>query len=188
MADVHLECEWRDCECKFESDKFQNFRTHLEDHLREILPGFTRHGCEDTAPNDFTCPWRECGWDAPTDTGELIRHVLFHAFHTKMKVAGHKKQLELKLSACNLGCQNRNVVPDSPVPFLCEWDGCISVEYNCPIAFYRHVEGHALAADDDVTGQGSKLIGCQWEGKLSSQGGITIFSLFVTKWSPIRCK
>ena len=166
MDDIRLKCQWDNCEETFESDDFAGFRTHVEDHLREILPGFRREGCDDEMPDDFVCPWSGCSWDAPTGTGEIIRHVLFHAFHTKLKVAGHKKQLELKLPACSLDTPTSNIIPDIPEPFVCDWEGCIESEFNCPLTFYQHVEGHASAADAEVSDQGFRLVACQWIGRM----------------------
>ena len=165
-----LECEWGSCEDKFPSSGFHDFREHIEGHLREVLPQYRRGFSEDTIPDNFACSWRECVWDSPIDAGDLIRHVFFHAFHTRIKLEGYKKQQEMKLSPCTLDSESRNLIPENPEPFLCEWKEC-SVEFNCPTLFYRHVDSHALAVDKTLLevkddGRRKFIVTCQWEGKL----------------------
>ena len=75
----------------------------------------------------------------------------------------------MKLSPCALDGQSRNLIPETPEPFLCEWKECL-VEFNCPTLFYRHVDSHALAVDKallEVKDDGKKkfTVTCQWEGK-----------------------
>ena len=164
-----LDCEWGSCEEKFPSSEFHDFREHIEGHLREVLPQYRRGFSEDTIPDNFACSWRECGWDSPIDAGDLIRHVFFHAFHTRIKLEGFKKQQEMKLSPCTLDSQSRNLIPDNTEPFLCQWKEC-SVEFNCPTLFYRHVDSHALAVDKSLfeardDGRRKYAVTCQWEGK-----------------------
>ena len=154
-----LECEWSSCDGAFPSSEFHEFREHIESHLREVLPQYNRGTSEDAVPDNYACSWKECCWDSPLDAGDLIRHVFFHAFHTKIKVEGFKKQKEMNLPLCTLDSQSRNLIPENTEPFLCEWKEC-SVEFNCPSLFYRHVDSHALVVDkslfevrDDVSGK-----------------------------------
>lgn len=163
-----LECEWGSCDGTFPSSQFHEFREHIESHLCEVLPQYRRGISEDTVPDNFSCSWRECGWDSPMDAGDLIRHVFFHAFHTRLKVQGFKKQQEMNLASCTLDNHSRNLIPESQEPFLCEWKEC-GVEFNCPTLFYRHVDSHALAVDkilSEVRDDGRKkyIVTCQWEG------------------------
>lgn len=163
-----LECEWGSCEEKFPSTEFHEFREHIESHLREVLPQYRRGFSEDTIPDNFACSWRQCGWDSPIDAGDLIRHVFFHSFHTRIKLEGFKKQQEMNLSLCTLDNQSRNLIPENE-PFLCEWKEC-GVEFNCPTLFYRHVDSHALAVDKSLLevrddGKRKYTVTCQWEGK-----------------------
>ena len=141
----------------------------IESHLREVLPQYNRGTSEDAVPDNYACSWKECCWDSPLDAGDLIRHVFFHAFHTKIKVEGFKKQKEMNLSLCTLDSQSRNLIPENTEPFLCEWKEC-SVEFNCPSLFYRHVDSHALAVDKSLfeirdDGRKKYVVTCQWEGK-----------------------
>ena len=164
-----LECEWGSCEEKFPLSDFHDFREHFEGHLKGILPGYRRGFSDDAIRDNFACYWRDCGWDSPIDAGDLIRHVFFHAFHARIKVEGYKKQQEMKMAPCTLDNQSRNLLPDIPEPFLCEWREC-SVEFNCPTLYYRHVDSHAWAVDKTLkeTGENGKKkysVTCQWEGK-----------------------
>lgn len=173
-----LKCEWGSCEEKFASSDFPEFREHVESHLMEIFPKYRRGFSEDTIPDNFACSWRECGWDSPMDAGDLIRHVFFHVFHTRIKLEGFKKQQEMKLAPCALDGQSRNLIPENPEPFLCEWKEC-NVIFNCPTLFYRHVDSHAMAVDKnlvEVSEDGRKKfsVTCQWEynpgeGKLRNE-------------------
>ena len=168
MADDLLTCEWGSCQQTFFSADFHEFREHMEIHLREIFPRYCRGFSVGRVPENFTCSWKECGWDSPIDSGDFIRHVFFHAFHTKVKLEGYKKQQEKQLTPCTLDNLSRNLVPDIPEPFLCEWQEC-GVEFNCPWLFYRHVDSHALAVDKTLMGveeDGRKKFSviCQWEG------------------------
>lgn len=163
-----LECEWGSCDGAFPSTEFHEFREHIESHLREVLPQYNRGTSEDAVPDNYACSWKECCWDSPLDAGDLIRHVFFHAFHTKIKVEGFKKQKEMNLSLCTLDSQSRNLIPENTEPFLCEWKEC-SVEFNCPSLFYRHVDSHALAVDKSLfeirdDGRKKYVVTCQWEG------------------------
>ena len=173
-----LKCEWGSCEEKFASPDFPEFRVHVESHLMEIFPKYHRGFSDDTIPDNFACSWRECGWDSPMDAGDLIRHVFFHVFHTRIKLEGFKKQQEMKLAPCALDGQSRNLIPENPEPFLCEWKEC-NVIFNCPTLFYRHVDSHAMAVDKtlvEVSEDGRKKfsVRCQWEynpgeGKLRNE-------------------
>ena len=173
-----LKCEWGSCEEKFASPDFPEFREHVESHLMEIFPKYHRGFSDDTIPDNFACSWRECGWDSPMDAGDLIRHVFFHVFHTRIKLEGFKKQQEMKLAPCALDGQSRNLIPENPEPFLCEWKEC-NVIFNCPTLFYRHVDSHAMAVDKtlvEVSEDGRKKfsVRCQWEynpgeGKLRNE-------------------
>lgn len=178
-----LECEWGSCDGAFPSSEFHEFREHVESHLREVLPQYNRGTSEDAVPDNYACSWKECCWDSPLDAGDLIRHVFFHAFHTKIKVEGFKKQKEMNLSLCTLDSQSRNLIPENTEPFLCEWKEC-SVEFNCPSLFYRHVDSHALAVDKSLfeirdDGRKKYVVTCQWEGKVNFlvQSDAILFSL-----------
>ena len=69
---LELECEWDSCkEVYSEMDEFMD---HIDRHLemRESLD----------------CKWRMCDSDEIESDEDLKRHVIFHAFHSKLKQIG----------------------------------------------------------------------------------------------------
>jgi hypothetical protein len=91
-----------------------------------VLQGGTGDGEEDdeTADDDssFACLWRLCGMTSPS-SAEMVRHVHFHAFHTKIKCHG-----EAVVRSADIRCQldetQRNILPDLSEPLLCLWRNC----------------------------------------------------------------
>lgn len=167
---MKLQCEWDGCGSEYEVEAFTGFRDHVEEHLKDLLPGYCVDGCSDVLPQDFNCPWSDCGWDSPGEVHEFIRHCFFHAFHTRLKALGFLKQQEIKLPQCTLDSQTRNLVPDFPEPFVCEWESC-HMEFNCPYRFFHHVDAHAMACDKtDAVGiqnsghRAAIRVYCQWTG------------------------
>lgn len=58
-------------------------------------------------------------------SADLIRHVYFHCYHTKLKQWGLQAlQSQANLSPCILDFQSRNIIPDIPDHFLCLWEHC----------------------------------------------------------------
>lgn len=166
VPEVFLDCGWKDCHHRVLLDNFLDFRTHIEDHIREILPNYENRCSNDVIPDDYSCEWVHCEWDTPENANELIRHVLFHAFHTKLKALGTRKQLEQNLSECTLDNQGQNQVPDVQKPFLCEWESC-DMEMNCPHLFYQHVESHVMAVDKQTSDDMKHgYVPCGWAGLL----------------------
>lgn len=168
---VYLDCEWKDCQRRVPFGDFLDFMFHIEQHIKEILPRYQSRYSVDSIPEDFVCPWRDCGWDSPENTDELIRHILFHPFHANIKAVGTKRKITSKLSDCILDPQGRNLVPDLQHPFVCEWKDC-GLEINCPYWFYQHVESHVMALDkqriDDEKGGNQVVVACEWKGNCIS--------------------
>lgn len=78
-----------------------------------------------SAEEEFSCLWQECGFCSLDDSADLIRHVYFHCYHTKLKQWGLQAlQSQADLSPCILDFQSRNIVPDIPDHFLCLWEHC----------------------------------------------------------------
>ncbi|EDO31783.1 predicted protein, partial [Nematostella vectensis] len=162
-----LVCEWGDCEQTFSLHScFSEFRAHVEGHIRTLLPSYSSQHSTDPIPRDFECPWRECGWLNPKDTDELIRHFLFHVVHTRLKTTGRVRLESGKFNKCVLEAVSRNLVPDVPEKFLCEWMDC-NLQFNCPSRFYEHVESHVMSVDKErIVNGGRKTthVTCQWTG------------------------
>lgn len=139
-------CEWSDCNSTF--DDFETYYCHVREHTTEFYD-------EDDA--SAACLWRECFSNSCETEEEFLRHVLFHGYHTFLKELGLKTQNERNLSPCTLDTQARNLVPDFPDSFCCQWDKC-EMFTCCPRYYYRHVNGHSLAIVEE-----NGVISCKWK-------------------------
>lgn len=147
-------CEWS--ECDFASDDFDTFYRHVREHVKDFHdekdPNYTT--------DSFICLWSQCLSDSCENELELISHVLFHGYHTYLKELGLRTQKVAKLSPCSLDSQARNLVPEFPTEFCCQWDKC-DMATCCPRYFYRHVDGHTTVAQKQDL---DDLIHCKWKG------------------------
>lgn len=151
---MSYECKWDDC--KFISDNFEVFYSHVGTHTKFL---------EENNEDDIVCKWRKCSSEFIESQTELITHVLFHAYHAKLKDLGLKAQLQAKLAPCALNSQARNLVPEFPEPFTCYWDNCNMIT-TCPKTFYRHVDGHV---NSTVKENANTVVSCMWRGSSFSQ-------------------
>ena len=112
------------------------------------------------------CKWNDCDCTEINGKSTFERHVLFHAFHTKLKNIGknvldsynnlkarkslnddaqtseQSSTISNTLVKCNLDEQTRNSIPELPFEFACSWNTCEYITNN-PEAFYRHIrESH----------------------------------------------
>ena len=126
-------CEWGNC--YFSTSDFDSFYEHVKGHTTYLL----------TEKEENVCQWRQCVRDSYEEQQELIRHLLFDAYHAKLKNLGLKAQTEAKLSSCILNPHARNVVPRFPEQFSCFWRNC-NMTTSCPRHYYRHVDGHVGSA------------------------------------------
>lgn len=78
-----------------------------------------------SAGEEFSCLWQECGFCSLDSSADLVRHVYFHCYHTKLKQWGLQAlQSQADLSPCILDFHSRNIIPDIPDHFLCLWEHC----------------------------------------------------------------
>ena len=148
-------CEWDDC--SFVSDNFDTFYEHIRGHTTNFF-------CElddDSDTERNACRWKQCLSDPFENELEFIRHVLFHAYHAKLKDLGLKAQTKAKLAPCILDAQARNLVPDFPEQFCCLWENC-NISTSCPKYYYRHMDGHAGST---VKEDPNSIISCRWKGE-----------------------
>ncbi|KFM58772.1 Histone H4 transcription factor, partial [Stegodyphus mimosarum] len=125
---LSLLCEWEDCG-RLEED-IESFISHLGMcHLTNLVE------------SDLHCHWKDCE-GFTENLPELRRHILLHAFHTKIKCYGRNLQQRKKMPNCSLSIQSRNIIPELPEPLVCCWENC-SEDFECPEHFYRHVDNHA---------------------------------------------
>ncbi|XP_035291241.1 histone H4 transcription factor [Anguilla anguilla] len=157
-AEVELVCEWESCQDTF--SRMQEFCEHVEKHLQAL-----RLEDEDpeTLAEEQSCLWQECGFCSVEGPGELLRHVYFHCYHTKLKQWGQNVlQSQPELGSCVLGLQNRNIVPDITDNFVCQWENC-ETSLDNPEWFYRHVEMHGMCMDMKSNGKEESVVRCGWK-------------------------
>ncbi|CAB3986420.1 Histone H4 transcription factor [Paramuricea clavata] len=147
-------CEWGDC--SFVSDNFDTFYEHVRGHTTNFFCDLDDVN-DDSEEND--CQWRQCFSDSFENEPELIRHVLFHAYHANLKDLGLKAQTKAELAPCTLDPHARNLVPEFPEQFHCLWENC-DVITSCPKYYYRHVDGHTGSTVKEWPH--SKIL-CKWK-------------------------
>ena len=161
-------CEWDSC--SFMSDKFDTFYDHVQEHA-----AIKFRDSDDVNEND--CQWSQCFADSFEDDLEYRRHVLFHAYHAKLKYLGLEAQRSAGLAPCILDPQARNLVPEFPEQFYCHWENC-DVVTSCPKYYYTHMDGHAQSTVKDGA---DGVVSCQWKGKLSG-----VFDTGGESWSVLN--
>ena len=117
----------------------------------------------------YCCLWRNCGYASPLKD-EIVRHINFHTFHTKLKYHGSSIWKDTGIEPCNIGTHQRNVIPELSEPLVCQWEGCTNskrthqssnndetctnengksseenhlVTFSEPLKFYWHVAWHS---------------------------------------------
>jgi len=158
---LYLECEWDDCVDTFEN--VDGFTNHVGTHVQEAE---VRH-LEPTQEDVFACLWAECGFET-SSSDEMVRHIHFHSFHTKIKCHGLNMLRSHGLLPCTLDPSQRNIVPDLSDPFKCGWVGCDMADrqWHQPQHFYFHVCNHA----EEVRG---KDIKCNWQNCRKTDGSVS---------------
>ncbi|XP_047548794.1 histone H4 transcription factor isoform X2 [Lutra lutra] len=159
-----LQCEWGSC--SFVCSAMEEFCEHVTQHLQQHLhsSGEEEEEEEDPLEEEFSCLWQECGFCSMDNSADLIRHVYFHCYHTKLKQWGLQAlQSQANLSPCILDFQSRNIIPDIPDHFLCLWEHCES-SFDNPEWFYRHVEAHSLCCEYQAIGKDNHVVLCGWKG------------------------
>ncbi|GAB1294114.1 Histone H4 transcription factor [Apodemus speciosus] len=167
-----LQCEWGSC--SFVCSAMEEFFDHVTQHLQQHM-----HGSKEEEEEDD-----------PLVSADLIRHVYFHCYHTKLKQWGLQAlQSQADLSPCILDCQSRNIIPDIPDHFLCLWEHCESKKppldmgespcthsqsspqvalaqsvFDNPEWFYRHVDAHSLCCEYQAVSKDNHVVLCAWKG------------------------
>ncbi|XP_032328367.1 histone H4 transcription factor isoform X1 [Camelus ferus] len=155
-----LQCEWGSC--SFVCSAMEEFCEHVTQHLQQHLQGSGEEEEEDPLEEEFSCLWQECGF-CSLDSSDLVRHVYFHCYHTKLKQWGLQAlQSQADLSPCILDLKSRNLIPDIPEHFLCLWEHCES-SFDNPEWFYRHVEAHSLCCEYQAVGKDNHVVLCGWK-------------------------
>uniref|UniRef100_A0A8C8STS5 C2H2-type domain-containing protein n=1 Tax=Pelusios castaneus TaxID=367368 RepID=A0A8C8STS5_9SAUR len=163
-SELILLCEWE--ECFFVGKCMEEFFDHIAEHLKEYL----QHPLERTGSDDpvkqYQCWWRNCEFLA-TGPRELVTHVHFHSYHTKLKFLGSQlRTSQQDLPACSQNSHNQNHIPRISEMFVCHWEKCdvSEVTYNNPEWFYRHVAMHAFCTERENIPSNKKAVCCHWKG------------------------
>ncbi|XP_026506969.1 histone H4 transcription factor-like isoform X2 [Terrapene carolina triunguis] len=150
-SELILLCEWE--ECLFVGKCMEEFCDHIAEHLKE----YRQHPLERT--EQYHCWWRNCEFLA-TGPRELVTHVNFHSYHTKLKFLGSQLRASHQdWPACSQNSHNQNQIPRISEMYVCQWENC-DVTYNNPEWFYRHVAMHAYSTKKENISSNKKAICC----------------------------
>ncbi|KAM4757557.1 histone H4 transcription factor [Cyanocitta cristata] len=156
---VVLQCEWQ--QCSFVASEMEEFCGHMAQHLQQHLPG--EHRDEMDPLEEYTCLWQDCGFCSLESPADLVRHVYFHCYHTKLKQWGLRAlQSQADVSHCQLDFQSRNIIPEIQENFLCLWEYC-ERSFDNPEWFYRHVEDHSFCSEYKAAGKENHVVLCGWK-------------------------
>ncbi|XP_071957799.1 histone H4 transcription factor-like [Antedon mediterranea] len=166
---MQLHCEWCNIEQVF--DNVASYIKHIQIHMLEFLPkGITPDNymnfdivIEGTV--EYHCLWRSCGF-VTNGPIPLLRHLYFHAYHTKLKWWGHQEREKMGKALCKLDSHGANLIPDLPQSFKCGWQNCDFVTDN-PESFHVHVEYHCLDSSPVIDDKKKETHYCKWQDCLS---------------------
>ncbi|XP_014206525.1 histone H4 transcription factor isoform X2 [Copidosoma floridanum] len=148
---LHLVCEWKDCDFTIES--LDAFLKHVANHVPELDIRITAE------IEVYGCLWSGCNYESSVDT-DIMRHVNYHSFHTKLKCIGKNVRGRIKLPKCRRDAIWKNILETLP-PHECQWNKCNQTFNNYQLFLY-HMLGHI-----ENNPRGNKVDGgimCQWTG------------------------
>lgn len=179
LEKLNLICEWKNC---LYSDKsMDSFIKQVANHVTELDIKIT------SEREVYACLWLGCKYESPIDV-DIMRHVNFHAFHTKLKCIGMNNRGRTKLPVrkqiilINMNLLIRKItfqkcrrdtdwkyILDTLPPHECHWESCDGKSFNNYQLFIFHVLTHA-----ENNPRGNKVAGgiqCLWsecQGKYPS--------------------
>ena len=150
---MDLQCEWGDCRAK--ETRMEDLMRHVASHVKEAE---VRHNPPPLC-DSFGCLWLGCGFEC-ISSQEMVRHINFHSFHTKIKCHGQNMLEVNNQKPCKLDPAQRNILPDLTGQLRCQWADCERAEEDWDMAqnFYWHVKSHPEDQEGDGTVQ------CRWLG------------------------
>ena len=74
---LDLHCEWK--QCTVVESRMEDFMRHVAKHVTEAEVIHNPPPLSDS----FACLWHECGFET-INSSEMVRHINFHAFHSKV--------------------------------------------------------------------------------------------------------
>ena len=143
---LDLQCEWKNCSAT--ESRMEDFMKHVATH---VVQAEVIHN-PPPLMDSFACLWNQCGFET-INSRHMVRHINFHAFHTKVKCHGRNMLLINNMLPCKLDSTQRNILPDLSEPFRCDWKDCHMADFQWDMAqsFYWHVRGHAEDLDGLTT-------------------------------------
>lgn len=96
---LDLTCEWKECTFKQRSKHMEEFLRHVSSHI----PGIQVSMKDDNEV--YVCQWKDCLYDTEVSE-EVVRHVNYHAYHTKLKSIGSNVREKIKLPVSNKMCES----------------------------------------------------------------------------------
>lgn len=104
------------------------------------------------------------------DKTELLRHLDYHAYHTRLKTFGLGLQDLIAIPNCHGDSKFRNQIPEIPNDYFCYWKGC-SKSFSKFNVFIEHVNYHLVldyqtGTDAYRTGRDQLInikVTCHWD-------------------------
>ena len=109
---LDLQCEWKNCSKK--DSRMEDFMKHVSQHVVQAEVIHNPPPLSDS----FACLWNLCGFET-INSQEMVRHINFHAFHTKVKCHGKNMLTINEITPCRQDSNQRNTLPDLKYPFRC---------------------------------------------------------------------
>lgn len=85
---LNLTCEWKNCH--FNCESLDLFLKHVANHVPELDVRITDDN------ETYGCLWSGCSYENPNGV-DMMRHVNYHSFHTKLKSIGTNVKKRTKL-------------------------------------------------------------------------------------------
>ena len=102
------------------------------------------------------CSWIGCDFSC-SDSHEYVCHVLFHPYHSYLKLLGSELQNKKGLPSCQLDGDMQNVVPQLEVELRCQWEESkCGRRFESVGEFYTHIHNHAMS---------ERSMCCRWKGE-----------------------
>lgn len=144
---VPVVCEWTDDEgsiCGYTFADVATFSSHVKSHFLTSTVSL--------------CRWSGCDFTA-SNRDALLQHILFHPYHSYLKLLGSELQAKFNLPPCQMDEQYKNFVPPFTVPLKCQWYNkeLCTATFESVGEFYGHVQDHVMLQDTHV-------FQCRWKG------------------------
>ncbi|XP_014300455.1 histone H4 transcription factor [Microplitis demolitor] len=178
---LNLICEWKDCQ--YTSTDVERYVHHVANHVSDldvkILSNINNNYNSDKSDADesnknnedneddqddiddkgvYVCKWKHCQYENDS-IPDIIKHVNYHSYHTKLKCIGSNIRARIKLPKCHR--EMIQTVFHSSTPLFCNWEECLKLFNNFQLFLYhvgQHVESNPRG--NNVSGG----IECLWTG------------------------